>query len=230
MNNPKLEGSGILDCIPQTGICPHACKGCYYNEGFYRSLDTPLLPSLEEAEGKIVRVNSGNDSNNQRELVIETTIKYKHCFYNTSNPRFDFPHPVIYCCNPKDYYATLVTEVDNLMAVRIKVGPYNVDLCDMIVKWYTDRNTPVILTYRRFMSYNDDIPQGYEKYYYFDKHILNNYYCLEEKWKMKIRQRYHDNSLVFACGVTKFCRDCRNCETLYWRFMGKEDRNESNSG
>ena len=28
--NPKLVGSNIIDCIPQTGECPLKCTECFY--------------------------------------------------------------------------------------------------------------------------------------------------------------------------------------------------------
>ena len=65
-HNPKLEGSNMIAAIPQTGKCPLGCSGCFFNSGrsFLEPLDenTPNMPSLEQSEGKIVRVNDGNDS------------------------------------------------------------------------------------------------------------------------------------------------------------------------
>ena len=46
-------------------------------------------------------MNCGNDSNNQRELVIETAQRYKRFFFNTPIPRFDFPGPVVLTANPQ---------------------------------------------------------------------------------------------------------------------------------
>lgn len=74
IKNPKTAGSGIITCIPQTGTCPNQCEDCFFQSG--RSYLEPLeenlpnMPPLEMAEGRFVRVNDGNDSNVQRELVI----------------------------------------------------------------------------------------------------------------------------------------------------------------
>jgi len=98
--NPKLKGTNIIDCIPQVGECKHQCPECFYNGGrFFRTLDEPWMPSLEEVGDKIVRVNSGNDSNSQKELVLEKTEQYRLKFFNTSVPNFDFPDPVVFTCN-----------------------------------------------------------------------------------------------------------------------------------
>ena len=100
--NPKLVGSNIVDCIPQTGECPNHCSECFYNGGrFFRTLDKPMFPTAKECEGKIVRVNSGNDSNNRREMVIAATDCYPHRFFNTAVPRLDFPAPVVLTINPQ---------------------------------------------------------------------------------------------------------------------------------
>jgi hypothetical protein len=54
--NPKLQGSNIIDAIPQTGSCPMTCPECFFNGGrFCRTLDESLLPTLEEVGDKIVR-------------------------------------------------------------------------------------------------------------------------------------------------------------------------------
>ena len=120
MGNPKLEGSGIIEAIPQTGECPIGCDECFYNgKRFYRSLDTPLLPSLQEAQGNIVRVNSGHDSNVQRGLVIKSTEQYLDKFYNTSIANFDFPGPVVFTANGRKPILAK-RGLDNLMFVRAR--------------------------------------------------------------------------------------------------------------
>ena len=117
--NPKLVGSKLIDCIPQTGLCPNACPECFYNGGrFYRTLDEPLLPSLEQADGRIVRVNSGHDSNLSRDIVLAATADYEHKFYNTSLPEFGFPAPVVFTCNGRE--PLLVECPPNVMFVRVR--------------------------------------------------------------------------------------------------------------
>ena len=44
--NPKTKGSGILTCIPQTGICPNNCEDCFFQGG--RSYLEPLSKNLPD--------------------------------------------------------------------------------------------------------------------------------------------------------------------------------------
>ncbi len=76
--NPKQEGTNIFDCKPQCGPCPVGCAQCFYNRpgAFYTSIYEDLVPTPEEVGDGIVRMNSGHDSNIQRDLVIATALKY----------------------------------------------------------------------------------------------------------------------------------------------------------
>lgn len=230
MNNPKLEGSNLIDCIPQTGKCPNNCLGCYYNKGFYRSLYTPLIPSLNEVEGKIVRVNSGHDSNIQKDLVLKATECYKDKFYNTSIPNFDFPAPVIYTCNPGkgnrdlDYATILSTKMlENIMAIRVRTVPWNISLALALNRVYNYRNLipiPIILTFMRFpMTYS--IPNVYRDLYEYRAHIINSYFCLKSHYIKAFEESPTPN--IYLCGTSKsnLCKDCGNCETFYRRFKNK---------
>ena len=226
MSNPKLIGTNIIDCIPQTGECPRHCPECFFNGGrFYRILDEPLLPALEEAEGKIVRVNSGNDSNNQKDLVIEKTKQYKHKFYNTSTPNFDFPAPVCFTCNPHDKVILAKNNLKNLMFVRIRTTPWNLDEVDIATDYYLKQhNIPVLLTFMRF--YNGGlIPEEYKKDFEWVKHIINEYYCLKPEAIFKIMDRYKKSG-VLSCGnnISSNCVDCRKCEFLYWEWIRKNEK------
>ena len=101
IENPKLAGSGIAACIPQEGTCPIGCEDCFFRDG--RSYLNPLednLPNMPDPEkvikeGKIVRVNDGNDSNISRRHVVRSVRCYPLRFYNTSIPNdlggFDAP-------------------------------------------------------------------------------------------------------------------------------------------
>lgn len=215
MQNPKLAGSNLIDCIPQTGLCPNNCAECYYNsDGFYRTKDSPLIPILEEARGKIVRVNSGHDSNIQKDLVLRVTAQYPHKFYNTSIPNFDFPAPVVFTCNPKDNKWIRPKSVDNLMMVRFRVSTWNVNICDEAVSFFTSKGIPFVLTFMRYRNIeNVRHPQHYER----RKNILNIYCQIKPQFKAEIEARYADNPLVVTCGgKTGYCRDCGNCEKFYW--------------
>ena len=71
--NPKLKDSGVIDCKPQKGKCPLNCNQCFYNrEGaFYTDINRSQLPSSFEVGRSIVRVNSGHDSNIDKEEVLK---------------------------------------------------------------------------------------------------------------------------------------------------------------
>ncbi len=227
--NPKLEGSGLVDVIPQTGKCPMKCLECYYNEGFFRTLDEPLMVTIEEAEGKIVRINSGHDSNINKELVIKATKIYRHKFYNTSIPNFDFPGPVVFTYNSRDTDFTFyeVEDVSNMMFVRIRVDTWNlIKVVDPAVTYYTKKGIPVVLTFMRYRN-KDNVKKL--KDYYFKKHILNSYWLIKAGLWRKIMDRYKGNNLVFSCGTPKssFCKDCQNCEKLYWKFYWQKITKES---
>lgn len=224
-NNPKLEGSNIIDCIPQTGYCPNRCQECYYNNGFFRTLDEPLFPTLEEVGDKIVRVNSGNDSNNQKDYVIASTQQYKKKFYNTSINMFDkFDAPIVYTAlSPK---LLLKSDINKIMAVRVRVNTWNLDFVNNEIYYLSHKKIPVLLTFMRYKLYDnvrDKIqPDGTFENYVYKKSILNNYWCIKEETWNKIVNKYKDNPFVYVCGRSygnSFCKNCRNCETLYERVM-----------
>jgi len=174
-SNPKTEGSGIIACRPQTGICPIGCNQCFYNRpgAFYCDIDKPYIPSPVDKTGvpidSIVRMNDGGDSNNQKELVIETAQMYKYYFFNTSIPNLDFPGPVVYTANPREEepacdpwdlvnapegqmgFEELIKEkISNLMYVRLRVSTSNLEYIDQAVYAWIEFKIPVVLT---FMAY-----------------------------------------------------------------------------
>lgn len=220
--NPKLVGSKIIDCIPQTGECPNKCSECFYNDGrFFRPLDKPLIPTREEAEGKIVRVNSGHDSNIDKERVVGVTRCFKRRFYNTSIPNFDFPAPVVFTANPKNM-AHLVQPMPNLMFVRARVTPWNLEEVRQIVEHYwKEYGIPVVLTFMRFYDGNL-IPPEYQCDYEWKQHIKNPYWCLRLETIIKIMKEFNGQGILM-CGTiySSLCADCRNCEFLYWECIRK---------
>jgi len=234
MKNPKLEGFNIVDCIPQTGDCLIGCVECYYNSpGFYRTKDEPLIPTPEESAGKIVRMNTGHDSNLQRKLVIETAKKYEKVFFNTSIPVFDFPGPVVYTCNGQpattghfpDSKGNLTDKVDNLMFVRFRINTWNLDEAHKVAKWYTGKDVPVVMTFMRYQN-AINIPTGHGENYKWGKSILNSYYKIKPEVRKEIMSKFKDNPLVYQCGTpeSSYCKDCRNCETLYERITAKNKK------
>jgi hypothetical protein len=175
------------------------------------------MPTVEESENQIVRVNSGHDSNINRDMVIDSTKQYKHKFYNTSLPNFDFPAPVVFTCNGRELL--LVNKgLENVMFVRIRTSMFNLDDVDKAVQHYLVKHkVPVVLTFMRYYS-EGEIPAEYRKWFVHKKHILNSYWCHTTEAHVKILERYKGLG-VRMCGtlVSSMCVDCGNCELLYWR-------------
>lgn len=225
--NPKLVGSNIIDCIPQTGECPNKCSECFYNGGrFYRSLDKPLIPTPKEAGEKIVRVNSGHDSNCEKERALAVTRCYKNKFYNTSIPNFDFPAPVVFTANRQcpQNKVHLVKPTLNLMFVRARVTPWNLDKVQKIIDFYwKTHGVPVVLTFMRF--YNGDlIPPEHKGDFEWKEHIINSYWCPTTETIVAIMSFFAGQG-VRMCGTpySSLCVDCRNCEFFYWEYRRKID-------
>ena len=117
--NPKQDGSNLFDCIPQRGPCPNNCNQCYYNHNFYLPIERGHFPSVEEVGDGIVRVNSGHDSNNQRDYVISSTEQYDKRFFNTSIPILNFPDPVVLTVNPKEEDPISMTKWGVILTKRL---------------------------------------------------------------------------------------------------------------
>lgn len=225
--NPKTKGSGIITCIPQRGICPNQCEDCFFQSG--RSYLEPLkdnlphIPSKELADGRIVRMNDGNDSNIQRELVEKTARLYKDYFYNTAIPdeleKFDAP--VVLTINPgkmtnEEFYC-IKNIPNNLMFVRFRTNAWNIPLCNLAVKHYTSVKVPVVLTFMAY--YTQSIPLEFQCYYEWKQRTLNSYWVLkDEKRKNIIDTWYVENELVYSCGYknTHSCQRCGNCIREYY--------------
>ena len=175
-----------------------------------------MLPSLESVGDRIVRVNTGNDSNVQRELVIESTKHYRHKFFNTSIPNFDFPAPVVFTCNRNAEQPYLVQCPPNVMFVRVRVNLWDFEQQDKAIKHYIKHSVPVVLT---FMRYYDklNVNEAYTSKYTWKKHITNSYWCLENTEQIAVWERYKGLG-VRMCGLpwSSRCIDCRNCELLYY--------------
>lgn len=227
--NPKLIGTDIIDCIPQTGLCPNKCQDCYYNHpGFYRPKDIPLLPSLKEVGNKLVRINSGNDSNNKKKLVIESTKQYPKKFYNTSIPDFDFPAPVVFTCNGRDTDISaliVVKNLGNVMMVRFRTDMWNTNLLDEVIMYYVwGHHVPITITFMRYFHL-DSIPSKFREYYEFSLSILNEYYMLKREFKKDILDRYSGyGKMVDMCGTldSNACMSCKRCQWAYERLVNSE--------
>jgi len=225
IENPKTKGSGVLCAIPQTGTCPIKCDDCFFQSG--RSYLEPLeenlpnLPDPVDVGDYIVRMNDGNDSNVQREIVLEAAKRYKHVFFNTSIPKLDFPGPVVLTVNPgkmTDKDAHLVDPVPkNLMFVRFRVNMWNLDLCDKVVEHYTSRGAAVVLTFMAY--YVESVPEEYARFYTYRKRTLNSYWVITEEGWGQVVERYAGNEKVYTCGKdakTHACKECKRCATEYF--------------
>jgi len=233
IENPKSKGSGIICCIPQKGACPNNCDECFFNGGrsYLEPLDknTPNMPSVEEVGDRIVRVNDGNDSTNDIDMVLEKTEKYPRKFYNTCHATWTdgFISPFVLTANPGGMtdlsFHTLTTIPKTLMFVRFRTNTWNLDLADKAVKYYTEQGVPVVLT---FMAYRQAqaIRDGHANNYELRKRTLNVYWAIcHYKWR-KIMFSYRANPLVYSCGTeglfgSSLCKHCGNCLREYFATM-----------
>jgi len=235
--NPKTKGSGIISCIPQKGTCPNECEDCFFQSkrSYLEPLaeNLPNMPTVEQVGWRVVRVNDGNDSNVQRDLVLKETNKYPLKFYNTAIPKdlegFKYA-PVVLTVNPgrmtdADAYI-LNTIPSNLMFVRFRINTWNLLMADEVVKYYSERDVPIVLT---FMAYfTSKVREGHENNYAFRKRTLNSYWAITTTAWEEIMDKYKYNKWVYSCGKiegekgTTACRHCGNCIREYFATMERQ--------
>ena len=241
IENPKTKGSGILCAIPQVGLCSNRCEECFFQSGWSYleplSANLPNAPTPEQARGYVVRVNDGNDSNVQRDLVISSTDCYQDRFFNTAIPRAleSFPGPVVLTVNPGKFTDNTFYSLDpippNLMFVRIRANTWNMpNVGKRAIDYYTSRGVCVVLT---FMAYHSakSIPVPYRVDYLLRKRTLNSYFAITTDAWRKIMRRHEDNILVRSCGFEgergkTACRLCGNCLR---EFYATRERMKSNA-
>jgi len=225
--NPKVKGSGIITCIPQKGKCPNNCEDCFFQSG--RSYLEPLeenlphIPPKQLTEGRIVRINDGNDSNVDREEVERTAKQFKNYFFNTAIPKElnKFSGPVVLTLNPgkmtdKSFHK-LKLFPRNLMFVRFRTNAWNISLLKEAVKYYAeDRKIPFVITYMAY--FRKPIVKSFLKSYTFEKRTTNPYWCLNREAQLKIEAQFVNDPLVYACGYkgTHSCARCGNCIREYY--------------
>jgi len=230
IENPKTKDSGIICCIPQTGRCPNKCEDCFFQSGrsYLEPLDEhlPNIPPYELWHNHVVRINDGNDSNVQRDVVIEKTKFFPFKFYNTAIPKDldKFPGPVVLTLNPgkhTDHSWHSVEAYKNLMFVRFRCNTWNLETCDQAIQHYTSQCIPVVLT---FMAYYDgeSIPPEHRDNYMLRKRTMNEYYAITTDAWRKVMKRYEDNLFVYSCGKLEgekgktSCKYCGNCLREYF--------------
>ena len=233
--NPKMKGSGLLGCIPQTADepCPRQCKDCFY-QGHGRSYLEPFaehLPNMPDRFmllNRVVRVNDGNDSHNNMPEVIGTTRYITAKFYNTSfaEELDKYDAPVVLTVNPGKLTAADFFRIDpipsNLMMVRVRTNMWNLEIVDRAIEYYTRRDVPVILT---FMAYYEKQPQMSDEYYMYRKRTTNSYWAIKTVAWRTVMNIHQDNILVYSCGKIEgergdtHCRFCGNCLREYFATM-----------
>lgn len=225
IENPKTKGSGIVCCIPQRGRCPNECEDCFFISGrsYLEPLDenTPNMPTLEEVGNRIVRVNDGNDSNNDLSLVIKMTEEYPLKFYNTINMDMlaQVHSPTVLTVNPGNMTDTAWQAVPKpitniLMYVRIRTNTWNVSLVREAVRYYTTLGVPCVLN---FMAYwKNTVHIGCQHTYQYRRRTLNKYWAIEFIPWRNIMDIFAKNPLVYSCGregrgQPTGCKYCGNC-------------------
>jgi hypothetical protein len=234
IENPKTKGSGIICCIPHNSECPVGCEDCFFQSG--RSYLEPLkdnlpnMPTIEQVGHRVVRVNDGNDSCHQQDMVIEATKQYPLKFYNTSmNKNLDkFDAPIVVTINPGKKTDTSWTKLDpipkNLMFVRFRINTWNTWLARKAIEYYTKREVPVVLT---FMAYHNEksIRDGYKDDYVERKRTLNTYYAITKSaWHRIMNNLAFDEKLIYSCGKIEGesnggCKACGNCLREFFRVI-----------
>jgi len=229
--NPKVKGSGIITAIPQTGVCPNKCEDCFFQSG--RSYLEPLeknlphLPPIELTKNRIVRINDGNDSNVERELVERAASKYQMYFFNTALPADleKFSGPVVLTVNrglATDSGYAQVPASDNLMFVRIRTNVWNLDtVVKPAVDFYSERGVAIVLTFMAY--YTEKIPEANKGCYEWKKRTLNSYWVLKQVFVERIMEDYIRNPFVYSCGVKGRyeCMFCGNCVREYFNAMDR---------
>jgi len=236
--NPKTKGSGIVCAIPQKGRCPQGCADCFFQSGrsFLEPLDenTPNMPDIRDVVlyNRVVRVNDGNDSNVNRALVISETKHFRMKFYNTSIPKDlgEFDAPVVLTINPgkmtdiKWYKFDVIPK--NLMFVRIRTNMWNIfNVVEPTIKYYTEREVPVVLTFMAYYDTQDNIPEKSRHNYEFRKRTLNSYNAITTNaWEI-VMSLFKYNKYVYSCGKIEgekgdtHCKFCGNCLREYFSTM-----------
>jgi len=225
IENPKTKDSGVLCAIPQTGTCPVGCADCFFQGG--RSYLEPLnehlpnMPTPDMAKGMVVRCNDGNDSNVNRDLVIASMAQYDDVFFNTSIPTDleGFPGPVVLTLNPAgrtDTHIWDLASLRNIMALRLRVNPWNRHLAEEACARYASRGIPVIMTFLAY--YSDGIRPGYERYFTYRKRTMNSYHVITREGWEEIVRPFIGNPCMWTCGrdADSFaCKHCGNCLKAY---------------
>lgn len=231
--NPKVKSSGIIECIPQSGRCPIGCEDCFFQSG--RSYLEPLsenlphIPSSEMARGRVVRMNDGNDSNVERELVERVAATFDDAFFNTSIPSRlgEFSRPFVLTVNPNKMTDTEFHRIGeippNMMFARVRTNMWNIDsVVRPAVKYYAEeRDVPVVLTFMAY--YTKSIRDGYQHAYEWRTRTINPYWVIKRSHVDEIESMFYGFQNVYLCGRhgSSTCAACGNCLREYYRAKEK---------
>ena len=241
MSNAKLAGSNIVDFIPQSGACPLGCPDCYYNLGVSENAEWIKAAnhlSPQDTANKIVRVNSGHDSNLCRDdtLILaspNSAVAFKHAFFNTSLPRFDFPRPVVFTANPgwmKWQFHEPAThwKWDNLMFVRFLVPDLTIETrirLALAAKPYLARDLFIVLTFMRYTE-RPKKNYGYTQMNHFTHYwwaaTLPSRRCFLNDM---LRDEPTFQGRLGVCGGLdgdERCAACGICESTYWAWQAEK--------
>jgi hypothetical protein len=183
------------------------------------------------ADGRVVRVNDGNDSNVDRETVLRLTAQgqYPMRFYNTAIPKLDFDAPVVLTINPGEMTNRDFHRVDpppkNLMFVRFRANTWNAMLALTAYRYYSDQ-VPAVPFVMTFMAYHDrgTIPFAQRESYEWRTRTLNDYWCPKADavaWVMRhfVRQPAEKPLRPAPLLCAGQCRWCGVCLREYFATM-----------
>jgi len=231
----------MLTCIPQADLCPMRCPDCFFQSG--RSYLEPLsqnLPNVPPLAQVLrrptpVRVNDGHDSSFSWREVQQTCRSFPMKFYNTSCPggldKYDAPFVLTVNPGPHtNHEPWLLRDIpSNLMFVRVRTSTWNIaDIVDVVVKHYTDREIPVVLTFLAY--YTGKIPEHHQGNYIERKRTLNTYQAITTAAWRRVMALYEDNPWVHSCGKIEgekgstLCRHCGNCLREYFATLERMEK------
>jgi len=230
IENPKTAGSGIICCIPQSGRCPVNCDDCFFQSGrsYLEPLDEnlPNMPTEDMAKDRVVRVNDGNDSSHDRDIVIADTEKYSMRFFNTSFVKEieTFPDPVVLTLNPAQMTDKDIHKLNpvpgNIMFLRFRANMWNMHLFEDAVSYYHKYKIPIVVTFMRYYE-KDSIPSEWQNKYEYKKKIINSYWVLNDSGKfwwstlIEASQNQYGKDSILVCG--DYCKDCGICLRTYFK-------------
>ena len=227
IENPKTKGSGIKCVIPQNEPCRVGCDECFFSHG--RSYLEPLkenLPNIPKAEPfTVYRINDGNDSSVDLDVVLDVAKQFPMKFYNTcfvyNMKMFDAPVVLTVNGGRKTDLEFTKCEDDRLMFVRFRANSWNFALARECIMWYAEKGIPVVMTWMAYHK-EESIPKEYKSRYEREKRTINEYWCIKVDEWWRLMKNIWDSPYgkwVKSCGTADVheCSLCGNCLMFYFR-------------